>query len=244
MADDDNESSDAYCSSDEEDLSYVDFHSKLDDNVVINTSLKPEHNCSRNYNLGSLVTYKWIAHHYAKKLIADPFTPYLKMKNEIREKFIINVSIGQCKRANQRALFDYEGGSKVGRKMTCTSCQETCHNKSSCKKQPVPKRPKVNRPSVPKLHEYGTYTSARGKGRGSKGGRGGFGGRGEGTATIGESSATIRAIGRSQRGMGRGQRVRSKGQRGRGKGWMQRDEMTEVEIRKNLEHDYMEDILL
>ncbi|GKB55146.1 zinc finger, PMZ-type containing protein, partial [Tanacetum coccineum] len=37
MADDGNESSDAYCSSDEEDLSYVDFHSELDDNVVINT---------------------------------------------------------------------------------------------------------------------------------------------------------------------------------------------------------------
>nr|GFA13333.1 hypothetical protein [Tanacetum cinerariifolium] len=166
------------------------------------------------------------------------------MKNEIREKFLINVSLGQCKRANQMALFDYEGGSKVGRKMTCTSFQETGHNKSSCKKQPVPKRPKVNRPSVPKLHEYGTYASARGKGRGSKGGRGGFGGRGEGTATIGESSATIRATGRSQRGMGRGQKGRSKGQKGRGKGWMQRDEMTEVEIRKNLEHDYMEDILL
>ncbi|GKB15669.1 hypothetical protein Tco_0849592 [Tanacetum coccineum] len=37
MADDGNESSDAYCSSDEEDLSYVDFHTELDDNVVINT---------------------------------------------------------------------------------------------------------------------------------------------------------------------------------------------------------------
>ncbi|GKA62896.1 hypothetical protein Tco_0762415 [Tanacetum coccineum] len=37
MADNGNESSDAYCSSDEEDLSYVDFHTELDDNVVINT---------------------------------------------------------------------------------------------------------------------------------------------------------------------------------------------------------------
>ncbi|GKA42496.1 hypothetical protein Tco_0735156 [Tanacetum coccineum] len=36
MANDGNESSDAYCSSDEEDLCYVDFHSELDDNVVIN----------------------------------------------------------------------------------------------------------------------------------------------------------------------------------------------------------------
>nr|GEX39013.1 calcium/proton exchanger [Tanacetum cinerariifolium] len=73
-------------------------------------SLKPEHKYSRNYNLGSLVTYKWISHHYAKRLIADPFIPYLKMKNGIREKFLINVSLGQCKRAKQRALFNYERG--------------------------------------------------------------------------------------------------------------------------------------
>nr|GEY12122.1 hypothetical protein [Tanacetum cinerariifolium] len=38
MVDDGNGSSDAYCSSDEEDLSYVDFHTELDDNVVINTA--------------------------------------------------------------------------------------------------------------------------------------------------------------------------------------------------------------
>ncbi|GJS76092.1 hypothetical protein Tco_0725973 [Tanacetum coccineum] len=37
MANDGNESSDAYCSSDEEDLSYVDFHTEVDDNVVIKT---------------------------------------------------------------------------------------------------------------------------------------------------------------------------------------------------------------
>ncbi|GKB40432.1 hypothetical protein Tco_0885374 [Tanacetum coccineum] len=141
--------------------------------------------------------------------------------------------------------------SRVGRKMTCTNCQETGHNKSSCKKQPVPKPPKVNRPPVPKLPEYGTYASARG--RGSRGGRGGFGGRGEGTATMGESSATMGATRRSQRGMGRGQkgrgsgqRGRGRGQRGRGRGQMQRDEeqMTEDEIRKNLEHEYMEEMLL
>nr|GEW07691.1 hypothetical protein [Tanacetum cinerariifolium] len=35
MADDGNESSDAYFSSDEEDLSYVDFHTEVDDNVII-----------------------------------------------------------------------------------------------------------------------------------------------------------------------------------------------------------------
>nr|GEY63264.1 hypothetical protein CTI12_AA105810 [Tanacetum cinerariifolium] len=67
---------------------------------------------NQNYNLGSLVTYRWIAHHYAKQLIVDPFIPTLKMKTDIKEKFLINVSLGQCKRAKQRALFDYEGGLK------------------------------------------------------------------------------------------------------------------------------------
>ncbi|GKB21218.1 hypothetical protein Tco_0855141 [Tanacetum coccineum] len=37
MVDDGNESSDAYWSSDEEDLSYVDFHKEVDENVVIKT---------------------------------------------------------------------------------------------------------------------------------------------------------------------------------------------------------------
>nr|GEV51794.1 hypothetical protein CTI12_AA204890 [Tanacetum cinerariifolium] len=32
------------------------------------------------------------------------------MKNGIREKFLINVSLGQCKRAKQRALFNYKRG--------------------------------------------------------------------------------------------------------------------------------------
>ncbi|GKE82662.1 hypothetical protein Tco_1552662, partial [Tanacetum coccineum] len=72
-------------------------------------SLKPEHKCSRNYNLVPLVTYKWIAHHYVKHIIAYTFIPYLKMKSDIREKYLINVSIGQCKRAKQRALYNFEG---------------------------------------------------------------------------------------------------------------------------------------
>nr|GEV24448.1 hypothetical protein [Tanacetum cinerariifolium] len=43
-------------------------------------------NKDRNYNLGSLVNFKWIAAHYGKEII------------------------GQCKRAKQRALYDHEGG--------------------------------------------------------------------------------------------------------------------------------------
>ncbi|GJR82241.1 hypothetical protein Tco_0153026 [Tanacetum coccineum] len=128
--------------------------------------------------------------------------------------------------------------SKVGRKMTCTNCQEIGHNKSSCKIDPVPKL-KVNRPPVLKPLEYGTYASARGRGRGSKGGRGGFGSRGEGTTTMGRGRGSRGGRGRRHRGRGRGQR-------GRGRGQMLRDkkEMTKDEIRKNLEHEYMEEMLL
>ncbi|GJW14977.1 calcium/proton exchanger [Tanacetum coccineum] len=73
-------------------------------------SLKAEHKCARNYNLGSLVTYTWIAHHFTKEIIAYLFIPLLKIKVAIREKFLINVSLGQFKRAKQRALYDFEGG--------------------------------------------------------------------------------------------------------------------------------------
>nr|GEX11462.1 hypothetical protein CTI12_AA176900 [Tanacetum cinerariifolium] len=144
--------------------------------------------------------------------------------------------------------------SKLGRKMTCTNCKETVHNKSSCKKEPVPKPPKVPKLRAPRT-VYGTHAPARVRGRGSRGGRGAFGGRGEGSENIGESSI----IRMSQRGRGRGQRGRGSGERGRGrgeksKGRIQRgrgrdmylkdhEEMTEDEVRKNLKHDYMEELL-
>nr|GEX85370.1 zinc finger, PMZ-type [Tanacetum cinerariifolium] len=327
MADDGNESNDAYCSSDEEDLSYIDFHSELDDNVIINTvsTKDPFLNklCGDNVEFINLVDepmnanvetveedtenidhvsnvkegISYVTHDPnqdwkknktynrnefkkrkkkeldedeslkvnkvstrsrsksgegtskspktpVKAITSGPFIPYLKMKNKFREKFLINGSLGECKRAKQRALFDYEGGLRecyerlweYRQAILDSNLGPTCRIDDE-ETESVPKRPKVNRPSVPKPHEYGTYVSERGRGRGSRGDRGGFGGRGEGTATMGESIATIGAIGRSQRGKGRGQR-------GRGKGQIQRDEMTEDEIIKNLEHDYMEDMLL
>ncbi|GJX06987.1 calcium/proton exchanger [Tanacetum coccineum] len=47
-------------------------------------SLRSEHKCCRNYNLGSLVTYKWIAMQYFKKIIEDPFMPLRKIRDDIR----------------------------------------------------------------------------------------------------------------------------------------------------------------
>ncbi|GJW59372.1 hypothetical protein Tco_0108707 [Tanacetum coccineum] len=42
-------------------------------------SLYPDHKCSRSYNIGSLVTYKWIASYYAKDIINNPFITVSKL---------------------------------------------------------------------------------------------------------------------------------------------------------------------
>ncbi|GKB14257.1 hypothetical protein Tco_0848180 [Tanacetum coccineum] len=73
-------------------------------------TLYSDHKCARDYNLGSLVTFRWIAQHYANEIIQNPSIPTRFMINDIREKFLINVSSGQCKRAKQLALYEHEGG--------------------------------------------------------------------------------------------------------------------------------------
>ncbi|GJW93702.1 splicing factor [Tanacetum coccineum] len=98
-------------------------------------SLKAEHKCARNYNLGSLVTYKWIAHHFAKEIIEDPFIPLLKIKAVIREKFLINVSLRQCKIAKQRAMQKSIMGVKDGWKASCRRVigLDGCFLKHTCR---------------------------------------------------------------------------------------------------------------
>nr|GEU44654.1 chloramphenicol acetyltransferase-like domain-containing protein [Tanacetum cinerariifolium] len=73
-------------------------------------SLNYEHKCCRNYNLGSLVTFRWIALHFFKEIIEDLFMSLRKMRADIRKKFMIDVSLGQCRRAKQLELFNHEGG--------------------------------------------------------------------------------------------------------------------------------------
>ncbi|GKA81113.1 hypothetical protein Tco_0787805 [Tanacetum coccineum] len=61
-----------------------------------------KHKCGRNYKLDSLVTYKWIAYQFAKEIINDPFIPYINIKAQIKEKFLIDVSIGNhCQNQTQ-----------------------------------------------------------------------------------------------------------------------------------------------
>ena len=98
----------------------------------------------------------------------------------------------------KRIIAADENNSQItrrGRVMTCSNCQEPGHNKSSCKKAPVPKPPKATRPSNSTTNpDYTTYASARGGGRGSRGRRGARGG------------------GRGARGGGRGARGSGTGQ--------------------------------
>lgn len=97
----------------------------------------------------------------------------------------------------KRIIAPDENTSQVtrrGRVMTCSNCQERGHNKSSCKKDPVPKPPKPTRASNnTTTPDFTTYASARGGGRGSRG----RGRRGGGRGT--------RGGGRGARGGGRGQ---------------------------------------
>ncbi|GJX29763.1 hypothetical protein Tco_0237842 [Tanacetum coccineum] len=73
-------------------------------------SLYLNHRCTRNYNMGSLVTFRWIARHYARDIILNSGISYKFMREDIRDKYMVDVSLGQCKRAKQCALYEHDGG--------------------------------------------------------------------------------------------------------------------------------------
>ncbi|GJY91146.1 hypothetical protein Tco_0506342 [Tanacetum coccineum] len=68
-----------------------------------------------NYTMGALVTYKWIAQHYVRDIIQN-LNMSIDLKMTLKEFFLIDVSLGQCKRAKQCALFDHEGDNEVNDK--------------------------------------------------------------------------------------------------------------------------------
>nr|XP_043611501.1 uncharacterized protein LOC122583133 [Erigeron canadensis] len=75
-------------------------------------TLIDEDYCLRKYNLGPLVTCKWIAVHYAKRILEDRKLTYRTLQRDIKERFLIDVSLGQCKKGKLWALHDYGGGLK------------------------------------------------------------------------------------------------------------------------------------
>nr|KAJ0207050.1 hypothetical protein LSAT_V11C500241920 [Lactuca sativa] len=72
-------------------------------------SLKAYHNCARNFNFGSLVTYAWIGSHYTKESVESQKISVRKLRLKVKAKFGIQVSMGQCRRAKKYALKLVEG---------------------------------------------------------------------------------------------------------------------------------------
>lgn len=72
-------------------------------------SLKSDHNCARNYKLGSIVTYSWIGSHYTKEMLHRKKLSIRKLRLEVIKKFGIDVSLSQCRRARQHAINLIEG---------------------------------------------------------------------------------------------------------------------------------------
>ncbi|GJV33839.1 hypothetical protein Tco_1394239, partial [Tanacetum coccineum] len=105
------------------------------------------------------------------------------------------------------------------RRMTCISCLEVGHNKTTYNKDPVPKTPKPRKPPGRKSQtESVSYASSRDGGRGSRG-----------------------------RGGGRGRRDAhaSRGGSGRGRvGLQPQQEVEEDELRNALDDEYIEHLLI
>ena len=72
-------------------------------------SLKPDHQCSRNYKLGSIVTYEWIGGHYTREILHRQKLTIRQLRLEVIKKFGIDVSLSQCRRAKQHAMTLIEG---------------------------------------------------------------------------------------------------------------------------------------
>nr|GEZ44537.1 hypothetical protein [Tanacetum cinerariifolium] len=243
MADDGNESSDSYCSSDEEDLSYVDFHSELDDNVVINTvsTNDPFLNklCGENAKFIKLVDEPVNENVETVKEDTENIDPMFNVKEGIKNYEVANGYPLWFYRNDWRKLLVYYGRDVelVSTRSRSKSGEGTSKSPNTpvkaitfveaCSESPKWTKSKrlvaMNRVAMtwehsitPSIRKRVEFLKEKQRGRGSRRGRGGFGGRGERTANVGESSATIGTT----------------------------EHMIEDEIRKNLEHDYMEDMLL
>nr|KAJ0199665.1 hypothetical protein LSAT_V11C600324570 [Lactuca sativa] len=72
-------------------------------------SLVDDHNCSRVFKLGSIVTYKCIGKHFKNQLLKNPKMSIRKMKAKVSTKFNLIISVTQCRNARRYALDEIEG---------------------------------------------------------------------------------------------------------------------------------------
>nr|KAJ0184637.1 hypothetical protein LSAT_V11C900455280 [Lactuca sativa] len=72
-------------------------------------SLVDDHNCSKVFKLGSIVTYKWIGKHFKNQLLKNPKISIRKMKAKVSTKFNLIVSVTQCRNARIYAFDEIDG---------------------------------------------------------------------------------------------------------------------------------------
>lgn len=69
----------------------------IDEETFQIKSLKSDHNCARNFKLGSLVSYTWIVSHYIKQILAKKKMMVIKLRSAVIKKFGIHVSLRKCR---------------------------------------------------------------------------------------------------------------------------------------------------
>lgn len=72
-------------------------------------SLTSSHSCARNFRLGSIVTYKWIGSHFMHEFVNKQKVTVRVLREEVKAKFGIEVSMSQCRRGKKYALKLVEG---------------------------------------------------------------------------------------------------------------------------------------
>ena len=72
-------------------------------------SLIDDHNCARNFKMGSIVSYARIGSHFTSKFLQKQKMSVRLLKEEVKQKFGIDVSMGQCRRAKKYAIELIEG---------------------------------------------------------------------------------------------------------------------------------------
>ncbi|CAI9266267.1 unnamed protein product [Lactuca saligna] len=67
-------------------------------------SLIIDHNCAGNFKLGSIVNYRWIGSHFTREVLENQKFNVRMLKEEVKTKIGIEVSMGQCRRSKQHAM--------------------------------------------------------------------------------------------------------------------------------------------
>ncbi|CAI9292670.1 unnamed protein product [Lactuca saligna] len=72
-------------------------------------SLINKHNCARSFKLGSIINYRWIGSHFTREVLENQKFNVRMLKEEVKTKFGIEVSMGQRRKAKQHVVSFVEG---------------------------------------------------------------------------------------------------------------------------------------